>query len=499
MRDTRANSTRSRRRRVVAVGVACLALSTSLVACGDDGDSAKEAVVRAEASAGSWKTWVLTSGSEIPVPEPPAKDSDRAKADLDAVKEAADKRTDATQQLVDRWSPPLATRPWTEAAFDYVSKSAKNPPLSSRQYGYLHAAMSDAVVASYHWKYQFNVEAPKGVETLVPSSPDPSYPSEHAAMAGAASKVLAYLFPGQSALRLDEMADEAADSRVQAGTNTPSDVEAGLALGRAVADKVIAVAKADGAGTPWNGTRPPGIANSSAFWQPPPGSTSPPTDPEAGKWKGWVLTSGSQFRPPPPPAFGSPAFRAAAQEIVDLQKNLTEEQKRIAKFWEGAQGTELPAGIALKLAMTDIEEAATTGDVATRWTLPRVVRAMALLNITMHDGGIAAWDAKFAYWNPRPENAIRDLGIDRNWKPHLPTPLFPAYASGSAGYAGGVETMMTYLFPDRAEEFKRRASEQAESRLYAGIHWRYDAVSREAGNKISDLVIERVKGDTIGR
>ncbi|MDQ4070455.1 MAG: phosphatase PAP2 family protein, partial [Actinomycetota bacterium] len=109
------------------------------------------------------------------------------------------------------------------------------------------------------------------------------------------------------------------------------------------------------------------------------------------------------------------------------------------------------------------------------------------------------WDAKFAYWNPRPENAIRDLGLDRNWKPYLPTPFFPAYASGSAGYAGGVETIMIYLFPDRAEEFKRRAAEQAESRLYAGIHWRYDAVSREAGNKISELVIERVKDDSVGR
>ena len=68
VRDTRANPTRSRRWRATTVGVACLALSTSLVACGDDGDSAKEAVVRAEASAGSWKTWVLSSGSEIPVP-----------------------------------------------------------------------------------------------------------------------------------------------------------------------------------------------------------------------------------------------------------------------------------------------------------------------------------------------------------------------------------------------------------------------------------------------
>lgn len=470
-----------------------------MVACGGGGDSATEAVVRAESSAGTWKTWVLSSGAEIPVPAPPAKDSVRAKADLDAVKEAADKRTGATQQLVDKWSPPLATRPWTEAAFDFVSKSAKNPPLSSRQYGLVHAAMSDAVVASYHWKYEYKAEAPKGVRTLVPSSPDPSYPSEHAAMAGAASKVLAYLFPGQSALRLDEMADEAADSRVQAGTNTPSDVEAGLALGRAVADKVIAYAKTDGAGTPWNGRRPAGIGTGAGFWAPPPGSTSPPVDPEAGKWKGWVLTSGNQFRPPPPPAYGSADFRAAAQEIVDIKKNLTEEQKRIAKFWEGAQGTSLPAGIALGVAMADIETAAASGDLASRWTLPRVVRGMALLGIAMHDGGIAVWDAKYTFWNPRPENAIRALGLDPNWSPHLPTPLFPAYPSGSAGYAGGVETIMTYLFPDKAEEFKRRAAEQAESRLYAGIHWRYDAISREAGNKISQLVIDRVKGDGVGR
>jgi len=109
------------------------------------------------------------------------------------------------------------------------------------------------------------------------------------------------------------------------------------------------------------------------------------------------------------------------------------------------------------------------------------------------------WDAKFAYWNSRPENAIRDLGLDRNWKPHLPTPLFPAYASGSAGYAGGVETIMTYLFPDKAEEMKRRGTEQTESRLYAGIHWRYDQVSRQAGNKISELVIDRVRNDGVGK
>ena len=494
-----AKATGSRLRRATAAALACAALASVMVACGDDGASPTDPVVRAEPTAGAWHTWVLTSGREIEVPAPPAKGSEQAKADDEAVKDRADARTAATQAVVDRWSGPLPTRPWTETAFQFVSRSAKNPPLSSRNYALVHVAMHDAVVASYHWKYHYNVQAPEGVTTLVPSSPDPSYPSEHAAMAGAASKVLAFLYPNEAGLRLDEMAEEAAESRVEAGTNTPSDVEAGLALGRAVADRVIAYAKTDGAGTPWNGRRPAGIGTGPRFWQPPPGSTSPPTDPEAGKWRTWVMTSGSQFRPPPPPAYGTPAFRAAAQEIVDIKNNLTEEQKRIANFWEGAEGTELPAGIALKVAMADIENAAGAGDVATRWTLPQVVRAMAMLNVTMADGGIAAWDAKFTYWNPRPENAIRDLGIDRAWTPYLPTPRFPAYVSGSAGYAGGVETIMTYLFPNRAEEFTRRATEQAEARLYAGIHWRYDAVSREAGNKISELVIERVKDDGVGR
>ena len=57
----------------------------------------------------------------------------------------------------------------------------------------------------------------------------------------------------------------------------------------------------------------------------------------------------------------------------------------------------------------------------------------------MADGGGAVWDAKYVYWYPRPENGIRDSGIDRAWEPFVPTPTFPAYPSGSAGYAGGAD------------------------------------------------------------
>jgi len=59
--------------------------------------------------------------------------------------------------------------------------------------------------------------------------------------------------------------------------------------------------------------------------------------------------------------------------------------------------------------------------------------------------------------------------------------------------------VMDYLFPDAAATHEQRAEEQAESRLYAGIHWRYDAVSLDAGRRIGGLVVERAKADGADR
>jgi membrane-associated phospholipid phosphatase len=464
-------------------------------ACGDDVDKAISETP-AERAAGGWHTWVLTAPADIAVPAPPAKDSAKAKADLDEVKRLAKDRPKAMIDEINKWSGPLPTDPWMSQVFEYVSKREKNPPLSSRNYALVAVAMNDAVIAAYHWKYQYNVEPPSGVERAIPASADPSYPSEHAAMAGAASKVLAYLYPDESALRLDEMADNAGLSRVQAGTNTPSDVEAGLALGRAVAEKVIAYGKADGSDATWNGRRPAGISTGAAFWNPPPGSVSPPIAPMGGTWKTFTLSSNNQFRPPPPPAYNSAAFKASAQKLLDMKKNLTDDQKRIAKFLEGAEGTSLPAGIVNEVYFADLREAATASDPAKRASIPWLTRAVTMLNVAMSDGGVSVWDAKFAYWYPRPENAIRDSGLDRAWTPHLPTPRFPAYPSGSAGYAGAAEAVMSYLLPEKAATFKLRAEEQAVSRQYAGIHWDFDTASIDGGRSIGQLVIDKVKGDT---
>src|SRR5438067_9613985 len=85
----------------------------------------------------------------------------------------------------------------------------------------------------------------------------PSYPSEHAATAQAAAAVLAYMLPAE-AQSFQTMAEQAGWSRVLAGVQYPSDYYAGLALGKRVAEQVIAKSKLDGSDAVWTGTVPTG-------------------------------------------------------------------------------------------------------------------------------------------------------------------------------------------------------------------------------------------------
>ena len=501
--------------RVAAALLAATTVAAGFGACGDDdGEEAGSTTTAAEAAGGGptvaevagWTTWVLSSADQIEVPAPPAEDSDERKEELDEVERLAGARTTEVEDLVERFSGAIPTEPWTVITNEYIASKPKDPPMSSRNLAYVHAAMYDAMVASYHWKHEYKRSAPEGVDTLIDAGDLPSYPSEHAAMAGAASKVLGHLYPNQPGARLEELAEQVADSRVAAGVNTRSDVEAGLTLGRAIADLVIAKADADGSTAVWDGKRPAGVGGGPAYWEPPPGSVAKPIQPLAGNWKTWVLTSGRQLRDslPKPPAFNSAEFKKSAQALVDVKTNLTDEQKRIAKFWEGAAGTPLPAGILNQVVLCqlkggvakgttppDCDQSAPNGMEGSNLSAPEATRVFALINVAMADAGGAVWDAKFVYWYPRPENGISDSGVSAGWKPHLPTPLFPAYPSGSAGYAGAVEGVLTALFPADAAKNKARAEEQALSRQYAGIHWDFDANSIEMGRTVAEMVIAK--------
>jgi membrane-associated phospholipid phosphatase len=466
-----------------------IAVAVGLVAagCGVGGSSDEAGGQKAEPDAGTWKTWVLTSPTEIPVPPPPAKGSDQEKAEDAEIRALAAKRTPEVKDIVRKWAAegsPVST-PWVEMNLEFVAARAKDPPLSSRGYALMSVAVYDAMVATWHYKHQYDRDAPNVGERLVKPGPDPSYPSEHAAIAGAASRVLAYLFPERPALRLDESADQAADSRVEAGVNRRSDVDAGLDLGHKVAEKVIAYAKADGAEAPCNKPAPGGPPR---YWAPPPGSVANPVQPCAGEWKTWAMTAGDQFRPGPPPVFGSPEFLAQAREVVAAKNALTADQRKAATFWAGGQGTPLPAGVWVNVLLAYLRNELPSE--------PKSERTLALATVAMSDAGVASWDAKYAYWDPRPENGVRDSGIDRNWTPYIDTPFFPSYVSGHATYSGAAAEVLSYLFPDDADDFWAKADEASNSRLWGGIHWRADnVVGLEVGTKVGALVVERAKTD----
>jgi hypothetical protein len=417
---------------------AALVTAASLVACGGE-PTAPDSAARPDVAA--WKLWVLPSAGAVAVAPPDAA------ASQPAAGAAA--------------GEGLLGEQWIRLAMEYVSARTKDPPAASRAYALVSVAMSDALVAAAHWQAVYGA----------------GYPSEGAAVGGAGSRLLAYLFPEQPALRLDQMADDVAAPDGAAGA-------AGLALGREVAGKVVAYAQDDGSQRAWDGTRPP---DRPGYWQPPPGSVSPPVEPLAGTWRTWVLPSGGALRPPAPPSYGSPAYLAEGRELVKIQQDLTDDQKRIARFWEGGQGTPLPPGIWNGIVLDYLRDHHVHG--------PEVVRTLALVNVALADAGVAAWDAKYAYWTPRPENGIREL-IDPAWRPLLRTPLFPAYVSGHSTYSAATAVVLAHLFPADAHRFLAMGEEAGTSRLYGGIHWRSDHTEgARMGRQIGRMVVERARLD----
>lgn len=428
-------------------GPACIAVSLLLGVAGCD--AGERGVDRADASAGSWRTWVLRAPDQIRVPEPPG-------------------GSEAPDPAEDRMAP--AVQPWLDQAMELVSRRPKDPVTASRNYALVAVAMYDAAVAARHWQARYD---------------RPDHPATEAAIAGAGSRVVAYAYPEHPAARLDADAEQAVNEMVAGRRASKPGALAGLALGRAVADEVIARAREDGSDRPWRGRRP----RFRGVWKPPPGSAARPVAPGAGRWKTWVMPSGRALRPPAPPRYGSRRFLAEVRAVLRTDAALTGEQKRIAEFWAGGDGTELPPGRWLKVTLEYLRHRPAVSEV-------RTARIFALLSVAMADAGIAAWDAKYAYWVTRPENAVRDLGLDPDWKPYLDTPFFPAYVSGHATYSGAAGEILAHLFPEDAGVWRRRAQEAADSRVYGGIHYPMDGEDGlRMGEAIGRLVVERARRD----
>ena len=438
----------------------------------------------AERSAGGWRTWVIGDPAKLAVPPPPAAGSRETKAETRELERLSERRSLAQEREARFWALEPTVRPWIATALNgWTHRGKEDPVAAARAYALLSVAMYDATVATWHWKYRYRRKPPPG-KPLFPEGKVPSYPSEHAAIAGAAARVIAYTFPGRRRAEFEGLAREAGRSRVIAGASYPSDVKAGLDLGRRVGDAVVRRGMADGSGRTGIGQRPTG----KGFWEPPPGSRAGPIQPLAGSWRPWVLRSGSQFRPPPPPAFGSPELRGQAQRVVQAGKGLSARQKALAERYRGGADTPQLPGTWNQIALERVDRR--------NLSIPRTARMFALLNVAMADAGIAAWDSKYTYWFARPQSAIRDLNLDRTFKPFLSTPASPSFVSDHSAISQAAFGVLGYVFPDTAARFRRQAAQAGRSAIYGGIQFPFsDRAGGAIGRRVGERVVSRARSD----
>jgi len=317
--------------------------------------------------------------------------------------------------------------------------------------------------------------------------------SVDAAVAAATRTALLKLIPAQQA---------AIDADYQAALRSLPDGRAksdGIAVGDQAASAIVAACADDGAVAP-NTYRPyttPGV------YVP----TTSPAVPHRGKRRPWVMTSGDQFRPGPPPALTSDVWKRDFDEIKALggmnSSKRTPDQTAIARFWEAtAPNVYWPVARSVATAPgRDVTDNA---------------RLLAMAAMAMDDALIAVFDAKYTYNLWRPVTAIRNGDLDGNnatdpdpgWTPFVATPNHPEYPAAHGCVTGSVMHVVRrfYATDNVAFDFSstvtgttRRfarttdlVAEMQDGRVWGGMHYRTSTVVGTAlGRDVVNWMLEK--------
>jgi hypothetical protein len=470
-----------------------------------------------DADGGTWTGLLLTNFAQISAPAipaaPTAVTSDAYKAELATIKGLQAGLTDKQRDIIRYWSAggvlrwneimrglvarfnlppaPLANgtypAPDAENPFGDPNFPFANPPYAARAYSYLSAAQYDAMRATWNYKYQYNRPTPYNADTevqaLMTKTDLPGYPSEDAVMSGVSAEVLKLLFPA-AVEEITLLAAQQRSAALWSGKAAPSDISAGLALGKDIAVMFVNRAKTDGLGTAggnptlWANLKTKAETAGNVAWQSLETPARPPMLPFFGLRnnqmptpaptgvKMWMMPVASldTDRPAPPPASRLDAISEEMQSEVEEVKyyttHLTRERLAIVHKWADGAGTYTPPGHWDEIASKYIVDA--------NFSEIRAARAFALLNMAVHDAGVACWDTKFFYFSPRPTQ------LDASIKTGTGIPNFPAYTSGHSTFSAAAATVLTHLFPSGQSFFESQALEASQSRLFGGIHYRKD-------------------------
>jgi hypothetical protein len=473
-----------------------------------------------DATAGTWKTYVLTSPTEMTIAVPTSTTSADYIAEIATLKQASASLTSNQQEAVVYWGTGAVYR-WNEIARELAARynippasnaegkypvpdaanpladprfPFANPPYTARALAYLSVAQYDALVATWSYKYKYKRTAPSKndatIRVALPVSSIPTYPSEDAVVAAASYTVLKAIFPGEVPF-LDAKLAEHQDARRWGGMNVDSELAAGVSLGTQVAAKVMGRARTDGMSAANNQTLTPDLIEAAKsrgitdVWVSQETPARPPMLPNYGAVLTWNFDKATMatIRPALPYVPGSAQHTAELDELRNIQKNQTREQARIANYWADGAGSYTPPG--------HWHRAAANAAVDAKFSEIRTARTLALVGTAIQDAGIACWETKYFYYTPRPQQY--------SLKTSIGLPNFPSFTSGHSTFSAAAATVLGYIFPDRATEFNANAKEASESRVYGLIHYRADCdMGLKHGKAIGDYAVTRGKADGSG-
>jgi len=200
---------------------------------------------------GSWKTWMIQGGDEIQ-PEPPYPFGSSADlADVEEVWQVSLHRTADQIAIVHRWAdlPPPAI--WGDLLDQRIERDRLDARAAARAHAFLDMTMADAFICCWNTKYTYWTARPfqrrPGLVTVIPTPNFPSYSSGHATISAAAAEVMGELFPAEREY-FRAQAEEAAISRLWGGIHFRHDNEQGLAAGRRIGARVVALMRSSGPG-----------------------------------------------------------------------------------------------------------------------------------------------------------------------------------------------------------------------------------------------------------
>ncbi len=398
----------------------------------------------------------------------------------------------------------------------------QGPPASARALAIVHAAMFDA----------YNSVDVRCTPYYV-LAPGANGASADAAVAQAAHDVLVSLYPSGEAFF-----DDALEETLSRVASRPARNK-GIAVGAFVAEQILDLRAGDGADVPHTYTPTGAVGNHDVD---PLHPTQGFISPDYGLVTPFAVPDITDFRAAPPPGIDSEEYAFALNEVKALGKvdstERTFDETVIALYWSynGSPLLGTPPRLYNQIARLIAEQQ--------KNKVHENARLFALLNIAMGDAGISAWDTKYTYDYWRPIRGIRlagdgspgdadgnpDTVADPTWAPlgasrsnPFPgesnfTPAFPAYTSGHATFgAAAFKTLANFyqtdaiaftfvsdewngvtldqfnmvrpLIPRSFDSLSQAAAENAASRVFNGVHWRFDGVEgMRAGNGIANFI-----------